>query len=443
MPIDDRRRRSPILVPQFLSVTVSDQLSIDTCTYDKWLSGNVTGEQASATPLANETDAANTQAVVVGSVGDDRIMEDGVIDAAQLSRTSIDFCETLETIAVSAVPGKSVGFDYWTEPFSTIGPDGRQTPGQTKTFHAWFSDSGRFMARWAADHAGGYVPVVDFDGRIDSVAGQSPASEDSCPEIPTGEPSRSLTEASSPTASAPLIKRFVGCSPIIATIEEAYLPYDLADRDLGDGEPMRDPGRADGTAETTMASLVWADPLLSPWQTPFCIRSLAMTRESDWSPLAKNATANTSDQLPAGSADALLQNVIWQVGVALRDAGVTDPVLRPDRIGQQVALLVVSGDRLASWVARELALVWPVEAKPANPIPGIGARLLARAEAAERLRTESSEELVSKRQLARANAVLLQWVAVTQSVIDDLTHHLNDVTEVARNRGTQDESIRR
>ena len=144
-----------------------------------------------------------------------------------------------------------------------------------------------------------------------------------------------------------------------------------------------------------------------------------------------------------GSPDCLLEDVLWQVSVAMEDANVTDRWLRPKRVGKRLASLVVGGDRVATRVASELALVWPANAQPAKPIPGSGAKLLARAEAAEQLPAEGTAKPFTPEQLAQADAMFRQWVGVAQSVLDDLSDRLNDVTEVALHRGTQDDSNRR
>jgi hypothetical protein len=73
---------------------------------------------------------------------------------------------------------------------------------------------------------------------------------------------------------------------------------------------------------------------------------------------------------------------------------------------------------------------------------------LARAEAAtqpvaEQPERQDSAESFSPEQLAQASATLRQWVDVAQSVIDDVSKRLVDVTEVARIRGTQNDPTRR
>ena len=190
-------------------------------------------------------------------------------------------------------------------------------------------------------------------------------------------------------------------------------------------------------------------------------------RRPGWSPLSKSVPADAlsvsqdspevspeeapsataaivvADPMVVGSADCLLDEWIWNVSVTLEEERVTDEWLRPARIGNRVASLVVSGDRLASRVVSELALVWPAAAQPAKPIPGSGAKLLARAEAAEQLPEKGLAKPFTEPQLAQANAMFWQWVDVAQSVFDDVADHLDDVTEVARNRGTQDDSTRR
>lgn len=425
---DSGARETP--PPQFFAVELDGELIIDTCNYDDWLAGTVSTVQDSEPRSSNP------------------------VASSAASRTSSRFNSAIATIAAAATAGNPIRFGEWTEPFAMIGPAGGHTVKEIESFQAWFVEGGRVLAD--------FVPVVDFSGEIVS-SDESIALESNESSVPESEPVQEIA-----------VDPLVGSSPFIATIEEAYSPYDLAQNDRPDQSDVTAEPAATGSAETDRddadnapAELVWSDGLFSPQHQPFCIRSLAVMRRPGWSPLSKSVPVGTlgvsqvspkaspgdapsataaivvADPRIVGSADCLLDEWIWNVSVTLEEERVTDEWLRPVRIGNRVASLVVSGDRLTSKVVSELALVWPAAAQPAKPIPGIGARLLARAEAAEQLPEKGLAKPFTEQQLAQANAMFWQWVDVAQSVFDDVADHLDDVTEVARNRGTQDDSTRR
>ena len=656
--IDKRKRSSEILSPQFLAVTVNDELIIDTCSYDAWLAGTLRKEAASRNEVAEQQEVTKTipaaepeNKVAIAEVASNKTPEQqAVVAPKSSSRTSSSFNSTLATIAAAASAGNPIPFSQWTEPFAMIGPDGSHNADEIEAFQAWFDQGVRAI--------NDFVPLVDFNGEITpsqpiETVVANPIDDqpvDSVADVPVAE----VPLAEVPLAEVPLAEdRFVGSSPVIAIIEEAYLPYDLADQDIDAApasevqakvaspptdeitaepavevvaevaaepaaeivaeitaepavevvaevaaepvvevvaevaaepvveavaevaaepvvetvaevaaepaaevvaevaaEPVVDAvaevaaepavevvaevaaePAAEIVAEVTAEPVVevaaedaqgptadevelplqlWAHGLFAPEQQPFCINAFDVIREPGWSPLAINAPpappeqttpaivatpvadAQPAEMQPqqevelvevqpaaveavaeapapaqpavveptptqiaaaqpvvvpgyeiAGSADCLLDEMIWKVSIALEEQREIERWLQPDRIGSEVASLVVNGDRLASRVASELALVWPAVAPPAKPIPGSGAELLARAEAAEQLPAEGMAKPFTPEQLAQADAMFWQWVDVAQSVFDDLSDRLNDVTEVARNRGTQDDLKRR
>ena len=515
--------------PQFLTVSADDQLTIDTCNFDTWLAGILPPSES--TPSPSEIKPANTPK--------DIEPESSELVKSSASRTSSQFNSTLATIAAAASAGNPIPISQWTEPFAMVGPDGSHTPREIKAFQTWFDNGKAFVAGLGNGDFNGFIPVVDFDGKVAGPPNDSIAVLDNKPAQPV-------------TVARPLI----GSSPVIATIEEAYQPYDLAAEDLAAASQSseidaNDPEDTPATEKPQDRQIVWTDGLYSPSLQPFCIHSLDLMRKPGWSPLAQKTISSSEPVAPSaeeevvaeveqpeppietetlvadaaveapadaepvqeevvaeveqpeppveaetlvadaaveapadaepmqeevvaeveqaeslelvvanpslpqgeeiveevpgyvGSPDCLLEDVIWQVSVAMEDANVTDRWLRPKRVGKRLASLVVGGDRVATRVASELALVWPANAQPAKPIPGSGAKLLARAEAAEQLPAEGTAKPFTPEQLAQADAMFRQWVGVAQSVLDDLSDRLNDVTEVALHRGTQDDSNRR
>ncbi len=435
----------------FFNVRLDDHLAIDTCSYDDWLAQQFgVVEKASS-----EIDESVATAKYLGK-------HDQASTANHASRTSAGFNATLAAIAASATAGNPISFGYWSEPFAMVGPTAGHVVEEIETFQAWFqqsinaSENPAFVGEATESESLfaeiiPFVPIVDFDGMLEGVSSMMS-------EIET----TSLADISSVDPNELL----VGSSPIIATLEESYFAYDLTDQDLASIAAAESDDEL--TIESTASSDLWG-AVFDRQDQPFCIRSLAVLREPGWSPLAKNvptvsaspepiAESMTVAAAPAestlvGSATCLLDEWVWYVGNALEDHGVTDKWLQPETIGENVALLVVSSETLAERAATQLALVWPVEPKPAIVVPGDGARLLARAEAApaadatledaELLVSKRSAESVNDQQLAQATATVMQWVDAAQSVIDDVSNHLDDVIEVARNRGTQDDSTRR
>lgn len=436
--------------PQILTADVDDELIIDTCNYGTWLA---------------ETVQAETHA------------------PRSAPRTASGFNSTIATIAAAASAGNPVPISHWTEPFAMVGPDGSHTSKEVEAFQAWFDKGKAFVAGLTSNALDDFVPVVDFSGEVPGPEAESVVEVEVDSEVV-------VTEPASLVGSSPVIATIK--SPVIASINETYLPYDLAESDLDalnqaqqERDEHEDPAPvSDVSVPVEPPQLVWADGLFSPSRQPFCIRALDLAWEPGWSPLARyvdaavnqpeidadsfvaetvdenvsvaptesivqsatqpvDLTPNSVEPESIEMANCLLHAMVWQVNVAWEDARRNDLRLRPKRIGKNLASLVVSGDRIASQVASELALVWPAPAKPAKPIPGSGAKLLARAEAAEQLPAEDSTESFTPEQLAQAGAIVGQWVDVAQSVIDEVAIRLNDVTEVARNRGTQDDSNRR
>jgi hypothetical protein len=278
----------------------------------------------------------------------------------------------------------------------------------------------------------------------------------------------------------------VGGSAVIVKVEESYAPYDMAEEDklkeidklAGDVEPQPD---------LDDAPAVWAPGLFEPPNQPFCIRAIAEQpvakfRQPGWSVLANKPAepiAEPAAERPIiapepespielavdqyGSPDCMLEHWIWTVGSVIEEHRLSDQWLRPQTVGSHVAKLVVSGDDVAKRTANQLAQAWPAQMAPPKPVPaqaapaqaapekqapekqapGAGAKLLARAEAAEQLPKTGSDEPTAEQQLAQAQAMLQQWVGVAQSVFDDVSQQWNDVIEVAQNRGAQDDSIQR
>ena len=176
--------------PQFFAVELGGELIIDTCNYDDWLAGTLSPVQE------RETRSVDSVA------------------SSPASRTSSRFNSAIATIAAAATAGNPIRFGEWTEPFAMIGPAEGHTVKEIESFQAWFVEGGRVLAD--------FVPVVDFSGEIVS-SDESLVRESNESSVPVSEPVQEIE-----------VDPLVGSSPFIATIEEAYSPYDLAQNDRPD-----------------------------------------------------------------------------------------------------------------------------------------------------------------------------------------------------------------
>ncbi|WP_146523539.1 hypothetical protein [Stieleria varia] len=263
----------------------------------------------------------------------------------------------------------------------------------------------------------------------------SETSPETSPETSTGSVATAENaEVSEPTAEASVARAaisegqqvdeiLIGSSPVICTIPEAYLPYDLAARDLPH------------------------NGLFSFSKQPFCVLTQDLiadvkqepAQSGDWSPLDPNAVpvAELTEEIGAEDVrylEHLLDEVVSNASEVITENDLAGKRLSADQIGQDFAALVVSGEGLVQNVARQLALVWPAQPQQ---VGNAGAELLARAQAVEQI------EPVQSDQLAEATATVLQWVDAAQRVADSVGQRWQEITEVARNRGTQSQPTRR
>lgn len=489
-------RSAKVSTPQFLTVKITNELAIDTCNYSEWLVATV------GTPLP--------ETVTISEPAPEQSSVDKVA-----SRTSSEFNVALATIAAAASAGNPIPFSHWTEPFAMIDPNGGHSSQQICSFQAWFDQGQEFVNRFRLDHPGDFVPVVDFSGEIITPAADSPASDMTAEDegivlvettptvdandalvggsafimtiddvylsydladrdrVADAELASSVPDAPSETDDQP---QLVWVDGLFSPPRQPFCIHSLSIMREPGWSPLACSTQASPTEQA--ASTEQAAPLVEvegaeqesiavvygPENRPESFAETIAETITTQEPVLEDAEPSIAESKSVlsptllGSADCLLDELVWQVSVALEDESVTKEWLRPQRIGYQVASLVVSGDRLATRIAIQLASVWPADARPAKLIPGIGARLLARAEAvgrleedrlepvrldAEPLLVEGSTDPITQQQLAQANAMLLQWVDVAQRVIDDYSNRLNAAPEVARNRGTQDSPIRR
>ena len=182
-----------------------------------------------------------------------------------------------------------------------------------------------------------------------------------------------MTEDSAPMAKlnemGDSLARFVGTSPVIFTMEEVYMPYDFAARDMQ------------------------VSNLFPLSRRPFCVRSrmdlpellearspsgasdvivqdeLDQVASKDAEPYFANSEAN----------DRLLEDLVWHAKSTISQYDGIRDSLRPNHIGQHLAAFVVSGNEMTRRFVQRLAKAWPAAAP--QPLSSAGAELLARASA--------------------------------------------------------------
>ncbi|MGB7346406.1 MAG: hypothetical protein WBD20_19460 [Pirellulaceae bacterium] len=188
-----------------------------------------------------------------------------------------------------------------------------------------------------------------------------------------------VTQSSQPTSAADDFQpttSLVGSSAMIVTIEEVYMPYDLAARD------------------------VQVSSLFPMVKRPFCIRSrmelpgLPPADSQDAEPSIAPDDLNETQVADASAPEinASLEQIRWHVEKVAGHFGIVHESLRPTSLGQQLAVLMVGQNKLARQVALQLAQTLPNDPpvpagiQPKGNQPGgnqpsaAGAKLLARAE---------------------------------------------------------------
>ena len=199
----------------------------------------------------------------------------------------------------------------------------------------------------------------------------------------------------------------VGTAPMIFSIDEAYLPYDLAVRDYQ------------------------LDSLSSLAKRPFCVLSRVELSEQDFVREAATSSepverddldevqlADAANSELDASFECLLDEGLSSVTLALENGGAVRKWLRPETVGRQVAAFVVKHNELTSELVSRLAEVWPEASQSQSPA---GALLLARAGAVEAVQHHAGVARAKlAAQLAKVSKTTRQWISVIDDVVTDL-----------------------
>ena len=331
--------------------------------------------------------------------------------------------ESLAMLAATACRSAGVSVEQIIEPFVMVGPYLENSVSSVEAFESWWAESLDEM-----------IPKVDpLQSQIDAIAAQEPIDVESFgvsilvfAAIAEDAVAASLPETEAniePGVEIQPLDKLVGSSAIIATIEEDYMPYDLAARDLRlwslfpvstqpfcvrnqikdfDSDSMwrdfdhvvrhtpkgaspqdvsRDALASDELTdvdqdedekltteqeEEPRIAEGTAEAELASLRTPSTKPSLAIPQAPDASPSLSYC----------GSADCMLDEIIWQTEAMMAENSPLRSAIKPKAIGRTIASIVSGGTQLVERAALQIASRWPETEPKRSPA---GARLLARA----------------------------------------------------------------
>jgi hypothetical protein len=330
--------------------------------------------------------------------------------------------ESLAMLAATACRSAGVSVEQIIEPFVMVGPYLENSVASVESFESWWAESLDEM-----------IPKADpLQSQIDAIAAQEPIDVESFGIsilVFAAIPEDALaTSPSDPNTNKKLgieikpLDNLVGSSAIIATIEEDYMPYDLAARDLPlwsvfpvstqpfcvrnliedfDSDSMwrdfdhvvRNSPADDSAQQDTVASedsvktrqVDDADHVTEQEDEP---RVAAGTAEAELATLgtptaepslAVHETFDTSSFFShCGSADCMLDEIIWQAEAMIAENSPLRSAIAPKAIGRAIASIISGSTQLVERATVRIANRWPeVETEPERS--PAGARLLARA----------------------------------------------------------------
>lgn len=213
---------------------------------------------------------------------------------------------------------------------------------------------------------------------------------------------------------------FVGTGPFILTLDEPYMPYDFAQRDIPVWLPMSltrppfcvlaskndaqpDPMWTESVQETLVSKSQPIDPISSDAVSSDAVSSDEETRDTDAVRVA----------LLQASADCLLDEWIWNVEQALESGSSFRRAISLEQTGHKLGWYVNQSNRAASKASQWIAQVWP--AMPAKP--AASRLLLTRAGAVESAPDDAiAVDPVAAEQLAQTIDAIRGWWANAQGI---------------------------
>ncbi|MGI9471606.1 MAG: hypothetical protein ACR2NZ_08760 [Rubripirellula sp.] len=327
--------------------------------------------------------------------------------------------ESIAMLAATACRSAGVSVEQIVEPFVMVGPYLNDSLDSVQAFQTW----------WDGARDGIYPQPDPLQAQLDAIAAQEPI------DVESFGVSILTFEAISEDAPSVLrkvtgievkaIDRLVGSSAIIATVEEDYMPYDLSARDLPlwsvfpvSTQPFCVRNQIDEFDSAVMwkdfdhvvsndeAELSSSDEVVNATTDPSGDANQESnitldTAEDELTKLHVNpepvqdVTDLVSENTPGieaisegktlaycGSADCLLDDVIWQVESLAAQSSPVRTALAPRSIGRTIASLFSGSTQLFEAAAHRIATRWPETESNPRRSPS-GDRLLARAGAIE------------------------------------------------------------
>lgn len=284
---------------------------------------------------------------------------------------------SVSALVATAVTSAGVRVQQIIEPFAMVGPSAGSSLEHVTRFQAWW-DSAIAQAE-SLRKADAAAKQESIQQALAAIVAEEPI------DVTMHGPSILLTEEEPPAIKITRLDPLVGGSPMIATIEVEYLPYDLSARDLK----------------------LWS--VLPTSTQPFCIRS--RFDAFDWSPLSSDleedvamlhesateqiatdevalAEPSTTNEFVVNvaliesiaaelrsSADRMLDEALGKMQT-LSESQAMAEWAAPQSIGNRIGSLVNRGHRLTRSAVEAVAAYIP-NVEDANPPTLTGGKLLA------------------------------------------------------------------
>ncbi len=352
------------------------------------------------------------------------------------TRTSSSFDTSIAAAAATACASVGISVEQIVEPFAMVGPQVVNSYQKVKQFQDWWrkttetSIEAQQQDDDVADEIAQSVPEsqdpvikadpgmiadrealagdgetdrrqVELQSRINTLAKEEPIDISLYgPSVLVVEEEVSDERPPAPVNISDAALSQVGASAVIVSIEESYLPYDLSANDLRLWSVfplVTEPFCIRSRFESETVSPRWdqRDDAVAREPSAVATEPSAVATEpsaSDSGDLATVEPAAASDSNPddqstlttLGSADCLLDELIWNLDLALDRDSALQRWFTPRIYGQYLATFVIGSGRVAESAAARLAIVWPRSPeKKRLQKQTAGDQLLARAGAIE------------------------------------------------------------
>ena len=394
----------------------------------------------------------------------------------QASRTSSTFDQSIAAVATTAGAATGISVEQLVEPFAMVGPKVINSLDNVIAFQAWFREKTKTLdlptpAEIAEKARIQIVAVFDEEfvvvtepspviaGDVESVDEPSVSEEiamlaaEEPIDVETLGPSVVVIIDPLPSAAAapeispssadqlPPAADMVGASPVIVTLEDEYLPYDLSARDMkvwsvlpSDTDPFCIHSHSD------IPSPMWhqldlEEPAITDAANNSDVEEVAtVTDDSDAvtsveaepsvtevviEDTIEDKVADTSDQTDEiavisatlqCSPHCLLDELVWHLEVTVNEFVAQHPIGDVSVAGRTIADLFVKSNEVTQNAAARVAKNWPDTSDIEENESDVGSLLLARAGASPE---ESEEKVIEESELAEeANAQIAEQPSI-------------------------------